>query len=104
MIVFNPVETRLIAWCHDPMPQQCTRALSSSTADTEFHICAADSKMLEHSHDGSVQVQAVCLISQCMADQARWEDGLKHCEAAMSVLPSATHMPLSLWKVGDLAH
>ena len=52
----------------------------------------------------NVQVQAVCLISQCMADQARWEDGLKHCEAAMSVLPSATHLPLSLWKVGDLAH
>lgn len=39
-----------------------------------------------------------------MADQARWEDGLKHCEAAMSVLPSATHLPLSLWKVSDLAH
>ncbi|DBA87841.1 TPA: hypothetical protein ACH3X1_004837 [Trebouxia sp. C0004] len=31
--------------------------------------------------------------------QARWEDGLKHCEAAMSVLPSVTHLPLSLWKV-----
>lgn len=34
-----------------------------------------------------------------MVDAARWEDGLKACENAMSVLPSATHLPLSKWKV-----
>ena len=34
-----------------------------------------------------------------MVDAVRWEDGLKACENAMSVLPSATHLPLSKWKV-----
>lgn len=46
-----------------------------------------------------VQVELVGLLSQCMADGARWEDGLRQCEKAMSVLPSATHLPLSKWKV-----
>lgn len=46
-----------------------------------------------------LQVELVCLLCRCMVDAARWEDGLKACEAAMGVLPAATHMPLSKWKV-----
>ena len=46
-----------------------------------------------------MQVELVCLLCQCMVDAARWEGGLKACENAMSVLPSATHLPLSQWKV-----
>ena len=46
-----------------------------------------------------LQVDLVCLLCQCMVDAARWGDGLKACESAMSVLPSATHLPLSKWKV-----
>lgn len=46
-----------------------------------------------------MQVELVRLLCQCMVDAARWEDGLKACESAMSVLPSAAHLPLSKWKV-----
>ena len=38
-------------------------------------------------------------MSQCMADEGRWEDGLKLCEAAMGILASAVHLRLSTWKV-----
>ena len=53
---------------------------------------------------GAMQVELVSLLSQCMVDAARWEDGLKACENTMSVLPSATHLPLSQWKVGKVLH
>ena len=47
----------------------------------------------------AAQVDLVSLLSLCMADGARWEEGLRQLEKAMSALPSATHLPLSKWKV-----
>ena len=46
------------------------------------------------------QAELVCLVAQCTADSNNWESGLRHCENAMGVLPSATHLPISKWKVG----
>ena len=45
------------------------------------------------------QVEVACLLSQCMADEARWEEGQRLCEDAMSLLPAAKHLAVSTWKV-----
>ena len=46
-----------------------------------------------------LQAGLVCLVAKCTADSSRWEAGLRHCENAMGVLPSAAHLPISKWKV-----
>ena len=66
---------------------------SSSSSSFSCSVAALTDKV------GTLQVEQVCLLCQCLADAARWEDGLKACENAMSVLPSAAHLPVSQWKV-----
>ncbi|KAK9813259.1 hypothetical protein WJX72_011566 [[Myrmecia] bisecta] len=80
------------------MPAAATRKLVAKAVEAVVgNLNGAAAK------DMPFQVAINCLLYECLADEAQWDTGLRHCTAALAVVPQTHQRKLCLWKVTFLS-